>query len=798
MAKKKATFEECMRLIPQAIEWVEKQDVQALSDFLLKNSNIPMYCVGSGGELISLYYASLLYSANQAMSVAMPPLTFASVSDATLKNSKILFASGGGYYTDSKYVIDRITEVNPKGIFGLTLYSHKENSLVKHFKKVTTNWAMYGTNNIEGFISNLLVIERMCLLYMAFTKDKELSSKLDLSLNPSTCFRYFWRRPTEKPLPLFKDFKNYIVLYSGWGEPVAKDFESKMVEAGYASVQLCDYRNFCHGRFIFLSNHLNDSVIVMIRTPRDKQFSHDLIIDGKDLREKNDLFPRDTAIVTIDTDYDSPIATIDLVIKESIFFVELNKSFGWDANNPKQKECKIDKRVPKSREFKGYGSLRGLNLNAEVNNGTLASVSRKTVILYDTKKTIEQIAKASGVGVDAVRKYIKEKHIDRRRDEKLEAYNLVKKCFIKNPSQSVKEIAQKTKLSINTVRQYLAMDSFTEKPMEGKIGLAIEDEDWIKFKADNKELLSIEHKEIKARFNQMLEAEAQRTKEFSKQWKPIRLENITFTLDEELYDTKEYNCWSFSKGGDEREGVLLEVGNMTNTFGVEFMGKQFLNSEALYQCAIFKNCLEGIKIQSKLVGHNNGLKLKREFVYNEKYSSARRSDFEQSEIDGNRRTRPLWCTEWMKLIVMLKTIENPEFRQILASIPKDAIIIEKAPKKNDLMWGCINDELEKEREQIAMLAVGLGMGKDRKPLYFINNVGQWRGLNFMGKCLTYIKYCIHHGIPVPIDTDMLNEAQIMWFGTTLNFSYSNSSELIIQAIGDNGIESEMRINTQIP
>jgi DNA-binding CsgD family transcriptional regulator len=93
---------------------------------------------------------------------------------------------------------------------------------------------------------------------------------------------------------------------------------------------------------------------------------------------------------------------------------------------------------------------------------------------YDPYKSIEEIAKANNVRVPTIRKYIREKKIDRNRDEQMIKYNLVWKTYIKEPSISIAKLARKVGLSENTVKYYLNLPS-SIKPKNGKIGLVEED-----------------------------------------------------------------------------------------------------------------------------------------------------------------------------------------------------------------------------------------------------------------------------------------------------------------------------------
>ena len=268
MAKKnKIEFSECMQSIPEILEWVDKQDVNGLQTFLLCNPNTPLICSASGGSTSSAIYASLLYSANKGIGKAISPLMFASLSYQTIAESKVLILTKSGNGFDVEYVAQKAIRHTPRLTACLTKYdSNKANNTVNIIRKWSNHWFMYNWESVENsFISTLSPFAMFGLLYKAYT-NKTIIDNLNIDLNPEYCFKYETKVHTNEVKP-FNEIKNYMVEYSSWSEPVAYDFESKMVESGYASVQLCDYRNFTHGRFIFLSNHLEETVLVLLITP---------------------------------------------------------------------------------------------------------------------------------------------------------------------------------------------------------------------------------------------------------------------------------------------------------------------------------------------------------------------------------------------------------------------------------------------------------------------------------------------------------------------------------------------------
>lgn len=345
----KIKFNEALSMIPTALKWAGNQDVEGLRMFFMEHPQQPLYCLGSGGSFSAMDYAALLYEANQGMAKALTSLSMSSISDKALAASKIFFTTTAGKGVDEKYEAKRAAKVNPESTCALVRET-EDNDVVKTLKKAGSQWFVYEwLTQPKSFIATIDVICKFGLLYKAFTNDGNMLGQLLVDTTPDHCFNYTPR--VEGEIPKLQDIKNYIVLYNGWSRPVAVDFESKMVESGTAGVQLCDYRNWCHGRFIFLSKHLNDSALVLFLTPREQQFVKDLVW-GVTWRDKKDVFPRNTPIIKVETALDSPLATMDLLVKMYVLFDEIAKAHDEEPCSP-QNPCGIDKRFPKNTPFKG-------------------------------------------------------------------------------------------------------------------------------------------------------------------------------------------------------------------------------------------------------------------------------------------------------------------------------------------------------------------------------------------------------------------------------------------------------------
>jgi hypothetical protein len=305
------------------------------------------------------------------------------------------------------------------------------------------------------------------VIYRTFTGDDEPIERLHTSEERK--YFYSTKGGLKDNLPELKDIKTFICLYGGWGEPVAHTFENIMVEAGLANVQLCDVRNWCHGRFIYLSNHIENSALLLFLSPREKQYVERLL-DARDYRDnEKKVFPDNILTITIDTEFDEPLATLDLAIQNIMLVNDIADSYGIDITNPKNKSG-IDKRVPRPLKMIEQEQFGSVNLNAG-KTGTLKGISRKKVIQYNPRWTIKKIAEVNNVSEATIRLYIKQNHIDRERDCQLLIFLKIHNIINKYPNLTVSQIAKQAKCSILTARKYANMQVFNVPVKPGHVSL---------------------------------------------------------------------------------------------------------------------------------------------------------------------------------------------------------------------------------------------------------------------------------------------------------------------------------------
>lgn len=265
----------------------------------------------------------------------------------------------------------------------------------------------------------------------------------------------------------------------------------------------------------------------------------------------------------------------------------------------------------------------------------------------------------------------------------------------------------------------------------------------------------------------ILREEAKNAKKSERNKVSIDKDSIDF-YKEEIIDASTVEIYSFDSKEDRRNGISLDLGNMSTTFQFTYNNRKYSNSEALYICGLFSDNTQTHKdIQERVKAEINGLRAK-------KFVRAK------EEKDYGRKDWNSFNVEFMKWCVWKKIQGNSDFKELLLKLPKNALIIENSTeKKGDTatFWGMENKELIAKRKIIEDYTKNDNSTLSNKDLKVkviearnsINHIGVWKGVNCMGKILKYLQLCLIDGEEPQIDYDLLRSKQIYLFGELLTF-----------------------------
>ena len=343
----------------------DRVDVSGLTKFLDTEPTRPLIAAGHGGMFSIAVYAALLYGINKGLGRAVTCYSCNSLSDATIKNSKVLLCSRSMANIDIDYIAKRCLKLNKDFTCAMRTNSdlEDEKSCSKTVEKLMDcKFSFFlDVNDIElseHFIGISSVFLYTGILYKAFSGDTDFVSKLELYKNPLE--NYTYAAVSElADVPSLSNIKHFTVLYGSYSEPIAYNIESNIVESGIASCMISDYKNYTHGRYMFEGNYIRskehpttEAALICLVTPREARIYENLLA----------AMPSHLPIVTIRTDLITPLATVELLFKANMFVSYLGEHFFNTNPNHPNNFSKIDKRVPKNSvdfkpDFNIFGAL---------------------------------------------------------------------------------------------------------------------------------------------------------------------------------------------------------------------------------------------------------------------------------------------------------------------------------------------------------------------------------------------------------------------------------------------------------
>ena len=337
MAKStKRMASELLKETQAIIRFAEGADVTGLSEWLLKDTERPLICVGSGGKRTS--YGSFLYEIVANVARTVSPLEFAAMAPSVIQKSKILLLSTSGDNMDVKHAANRALEYNAEHTACITFSDSEENAVLKKMKG--RNCFLFKNDFKDGFIS----IRGKFLLYALFYKAFSGKDKFSDLLRYDGDYTYEVNKSGD--LADLSKVTNFCILYGSYGKPVADEIEAIMAEAGVASVTVTDYRNFCHGRFIYPGNHTQckrvaetDVCMLMLITPRERKLANGV---------RKVAMADNTPVGEIETDRKDALASIQLLIDALAFLFKYSEKHHDVNPNDPANYSGIDKRKPKS------------------------------------------------------------------------------------------------------------------------------------------------------------------------------------------------------------------------------------------------------------------------------------------------------------------------------------------------------------------------------------------------------------------------------------------------------------------
>ena len=245
--------------LPLTYAWARTVDVVALTQALACARTLPLFAIGSGGSFSVATLAAFLHElVTGRPGRALTPMELAA-SPLSLRGSALILVSARGTNADILHAFDAAVALEPTELVVLTL--NADGALAQRaamFESVRVP-AFTPPVKKDGYLATNSLLAMDVLLARGYgIADAVLPPMLE-SFLPSIdkLPDDAWRRPT------------IIALHGPSTRGAAIDLESKFSEAALANVHVVDFRNFGHGRHLWLERRASESLIVSFTAAAD-------------------------------------------------------------------------------------------------------------------------------------------------------------------------------------------------------------------------------------------------------------------------------------------------------------------------------------------------------------------------------------------------------------------------------------------------------------------------------------------------------------------------------------------------
>jgi hydroxymethylpyrimidine pyrophosphatase-like HAD family hydrolase len=241
-------YTEEMRQLPETMHWAASQPVELLRRAVQLYCDRGLLAVGSGGSFTAAAFAAELHlRVFGRPSQAVTPLEVAQLPAAASAHSAGLLLSAEGKNHD---ILTAACQLLLRGCPAIGLTLRRGSSLAQFCNSTgAATLACYDMPwGKDGYLATNSLIATLVLLWRAYVSETEVAAKLPtiLEWHDAFCTRLAARAPD---LP--RD-GHALILHGIAGRIGAIDLESKLAEGALAFGQVCNFRQFAHGRHLQL------------------------------------------------------------------------------------------------------------------------------------------------------------------------------------------------------------------------------------------------------------------------------------------------------------------------------------------------------------------------------------------------------------------------------------------------------------------------------------------------------------------------------------------------------------------
>ena len=294
--------------LDDTLTWAQSCNVIALEQFVADVADRPLITIGSGGSSTACHLTALLHRARHRQPAHFTtPLDVLSV-PAGLHRAGVFLASASGKNKDVLAALEACIAEEAPAVAAVTLREQSPLSRAAAAYGRARVFAADAPTGKDGFLATNSLVATCILVTRAYGFELSLPQPRRKMIDGS----------------VFEDRHMVQVLHGGWAAPVATDLESKLNESALAAAQLADYRNFGHGRHLWLAKRATETVVVALVTPGTAAIAESTL----------KLFPKDIPVIRLETSLNGPAGTLDLLLQAFYLVDRLGETRKQDPGRP--------------------------------------------------------------------------------------------------------------------------------------------------------------------------------------------------------------------------------------------------------------------------------------------------------------------------------------------------------------------------------------------------------------------------------------------------------------------------------
>lgn len=259
------TYREEMRQLPATMEWAAEQKIELLRRAVQLHGDRGLLAIGSGGSFTAAAFAAAMHlHVYGRPSQAITPLECHQLPGSAASLAAGLLLSAEGKNPD---ILAAAQQLQLRGVPAIGLTLRDSSPLVELCN--ATGAASLDVHEMpwgkDGYLATNSLLATLIMLWRAYTADDEFQRGFKALQQWYTTFPEQLQAAMQGVAPTSRA----LILHGVAGRIAAVDLESKLTEGALAFGQLCNFRQFAHGRHLQLDVPADPITIASFSTKND-------------------------------------------------------------------------------------------------------------------------------------------------------------------------------------------------------------------------------------------------------------------------------------------------------------------------------------------------------------------------------------------------------------------------------------------------------------------------------------------------------------------------------------------------